>query len=562
MSNTKYLTYMKRTLAIPVLAIALITLFILQDGCQPTDTAGLQFDISFPASAHEGPITGRVYVMISDKDDREPRLQIGTQGIPFFGKDVEALAAGATATINHSTFGYPIENLKDLPPGEYFIQGFVNVYTEFKRSDGHTLWMHNDQWEGQHFNRSPGNLYSDVQKITIDPKKKTTIKLDCKNVIPPVEVPADTKWVKRIKFKSDILSKFWGQDIFLGATVLLPKGYEEHPDTYYPVNYIQGHFSLNAPNGFSEVDPGAEASNREKAGYEYYKFWNADGTPRMLMVTFQHPSPYYDDSYFINSPNNGPYRDAIMEELIPAVEKQFRIIREPYARILSGGSTGGWISLAMQLFEPEFFGGVFSLCPDPVDFNYFQAVNIYKDKNAYYKEKGWVKVPTPSDRSTDGIAYLTYQQRNHYELVLGTKNRSGEQVDIFEATFGPIGEDGYAKSLFDQMTGEIDSTVAQYWLEHTDLNEYLKRNWSKIGQSLVGKIHIYTGDMDTYYLNPAVKLMETYLESTDPHYAGSVTYGDGEPHCWGPERTELLQLIFKQVEKMAPKGTNVKAWKY
>lgn len=181
-------------------------------------------------------------------------------------------------------------------------------------------------------------------------------------------------------------------------------------------------------------------------------------------------------------------------------------------------------------------------------------MNIYKDKNAFYKERGWVKVPTPSDRSTDGLHYLTYEQRNHYELVLGTKNRSGEQVDIFEAAFGPVGADGYAKSLFHPMTGEIDSTVAQYWKEHTDLNEYLKRNWSKIGSKLQGKIHIYTGDMDTYYLNPAVKLMEDYLKTTNPPYEGSVTYGDGQPHCWGPDRKELIALMAKQVEKMTPAG--------
>lgn len=556
----KNLTILSNWLALILLsAIALIV-----NSCQKTDSAGseLTFEISFPESAHKNPITGRVYVMISETDEREPRLQIGTQGVPFFGEDVEALSPGAKATINSNSFGYPIESLKNLPPGEYYIQGFVNIYTEFKRSDGYTLWLHNDQWEGQHFNISPGNLYSDVQKITIDPARKTTITLDCKNVIPPIEIPEDTEWVKRVKFRSDILSEFWCQDIFLGATILLPKGYDEHPDTHYPVNYIQGHFSLNAPNGFTTEDPGPDASSRAKAGYEYYKYWNADGTPRMILVTFQHPSPYYDDSYFVNSPNNGPYRDAIMEELIPAVEAQFRIIQEPYARILSGGSTGGWISLAMQLLEPQFFGGVFSLCPDPVDFNYFQAVNIYEDENAYFKKDGWIEVPTPSDRYTDGIVKLTYKQRNYYELARGTKNRSGEQVDIFEATFGPIGEDGYTKSLFDQKTGAIDKEVAAYWREHYDLNEYLKRNWSKIGPSLIGKIHIYTGDMDTYYLNPAVVLMEEFLEKTDPYYDGSVTYGDREPHCWGPERTELLQLIANQVEKMAPKGTNTKAWRY
>ena len=548
-----------------MLALMIFGVFALMfNSCEPSDApdSGLTFGISFPESAHEGPITGRVYVMISETDEREPRLQIGTLGVPFFGEDIEALDPGATATINANSFGYPIESLQNLPAGEYYIQGFVNIYTKFERADGHTLWLHNDQWEGQHFNRSPGNLYSDVQKITIDPAKRQTITLDCKNVIPPIDIPEDTKWVKRIKFKSDILSEFWGEDIFLGATVLLPKGYDERPDTYYPVNYIQGHFSLRAPNGFTTKDPGAEASSRQRAGYEYYQNWIADGTPRMIMVTFQHPSPYYDDSYFVNSPNNGPYRDAIMQELIPAVEEQFRIIRQPYARMLSGGSTGGWISLAMQLLEPEFFGGVFSLCPDPVDFNYFQAVNIYEDENAYHKDYGWVEVPTPSDRYTDGIVRLTYKQRNYYELARGTKNRSGEQIDIFEATFGPIGEDGYTKSLFDQKTGEIDKEVAEYWRENYDLNEYLKRNWDEIGESLVGKIHIYTGDMDTYYLNPAVVLMEEFLESTDPYYDGIVEYGDREPHCWGPERQELINLMANQVEKMAPAGANTGAWKY
>jgi len=218
-------------------------------GCTSSETpAGeastdLKFDISFPSEAHSEAVTGRVYVIISNDDSREPRLQISTRGQPFWGEDIEALEPGAAAVIDGNTFGYPLESLADLPAGEYFVQGFVNIYTKFERSDGHTLWMPNDQWEGQHFNISPGNLYSDVQKITIDPAKGGTIQLDCKNVIPPIEMPEDTEWVKRLKFKSEILSEFWGQDIYLGATVLLPKGYNENPESLYPVNYIQGHFS-------------------------------------------------------------------------------------------------------------------------------------------------------------------------------------------------------------------------------------------------------------------------------------------------------------------------------
>lgn len=513
---------------------------------RPTD---LEFAISFPEAADSGPITGRVYVMLTRSDRTEPRFQVGTGGVPFFGLDVEQLTPGEKAVIGEDVFGYPVESLRDIPAGDYYVQAFVNVYTEFKRSDGHTLWMHKDQWEGQRWNRSPGNLYSDVRKIHIDPSRGETIELVCGNEIPPVTIPADTEWVKRIRFQSRILTEFWGQPMYLGATILLPRDYAQETDRHYPVNYIQGHFSLRAPYGFRE--PGSTAGGRGgRGGNEFYNFWTSDESARMIAVTFQHPCPWYDDSYAVNSPNVGPYGDAIMQELITYIEEHFRIIREPYARVLSGGSTGGWISLAMQIFYPDFFGGVFSLCPDPVDFHYFQCVDIYGDENAYYKERGWLRVPTASDRRTDGIVTLTYQQRNHYELVLGTKGRSGDQVDIFEAAYGPIGPDGYVKPLFDKVTGEIDPEVAQYWKEHFDLNHILQSRWSELGPKLAGKIHIYTGDMDTHYLNNAVVLMEEFLEgTTEPYYDGVVEYGDGQPHCWGPRGADLLRLMARHIEE-------------
>lgn len=519
-------------------------------------TSRIKFAVSFPQDAHSGPITGRVYVIISKDNRREPRFQVSSRGVPFFGHDVVQLNPEETAVIDKEAFGYPLRSPKDIPAGEYFVQGFVNIYTEFKRSDGHTLWMHKDQWEGQKWNRSPGNLYSDVQKFRIDPSQEQSIDLVCRHVIPPVQIPPDTKWVKRVKFQSEILSEFWGRPMYLGATILQPKGYYENPDKHYPVNYIQGHFSLRAPYGFTSDEP-KEGDFWAMRGVKFSEFWTSQDCPRMIAVTFQHPCPYYDDSYAVNSPNVGPFGDAIMLELIPYVEEHFRIIPEPYARVLSGGSTGGWIALAFQIFYPDFFGGVFSLCPDPVDFRYFQCIDIYKDKNAYFKDFGWIRIPTASDRKTDGIVTLTSQQRNHYELALGTKNRSGEQIDIFEAAYGPIGPDGYVKPLLDRLTGEIDPEVADHWKEHFDLNYILKRDWAEIGPQLVGKIHIYTGDMDTHYLNNAVVLMERFLEKTkDPFYAGTIEYGDGKPHCWGPRGPELIKLIAEHIEKWYPSSSD------
>ncbi len=515
--------------------------------------SGLRFEISFPASAHAGPIIGRVLVMISRTGDREPRLQIGRTGVPFFGGDVEQLAPGQPAIIDESNLGSPVERLLDLPPGDYFVQGFINVYSEFKRADGYTVWMHDDQWEGQRWNASPGNLKSAVQKIHLDPKAGVVVKLSAGDVIPPVTVPPDTDFVKRLKFQSPLLTKFWGRPIYLGATVLLPKNYAREMISY-PVHYIQGHFSLSAPDGFDGVGNNA-----------FSKAWLSDDYPRMVLVTFQHPTPYFDDSYAVNSVNVGPYGDAIMQELIPEIERRYRVIKEPYARTLSGGSTGGWESLALQIFHPDFFGGTWSACPDSVTFTDVEGINIYQDKNAFYKEYEWRREPTVNSRETDGRIRLTSEQRNRFELVNGTHGRSGEQIDIWSAVFGPRGEDGYFAPLFNKRTGEMNRAVAQYWKEHYDLLEFLKKNWTTIGPKIIDKIHVYTGTMDTYELNNSTEELEKWMKTTEnPHYEGFFLYGDRKPHCWSGPATpaERLKEIATHMLNKKPDGATTPWWRY
>jgi len=539
-------------------------------------TSNLKFEISFPATVHRKPITGRVYVMISDEQSPEPRFQVGSWGShpPFFGVDVSRLKAGRTAVIDAKTLGFPTRSLADLPPGDYYVQALVNIYTKFHRSDGHTIWAHMDQWEGQQFNRSPGNLYSKVRRVHLDPAQGFDVKLSLTKVIPPVKEPADTVWVKHIKFQSKLLSKFWGRPIYLGTVVLLPKGYDSHPDSYYPVIYEQGHFSQEPPFRFTTTEEqvsGRQAnylqSYNVETGYQFYHAWNSDDFPRMIAVTFQHPTPYFDDSYAVNSANNGPYGDAIMTELIPYVETHFRIIRKPYARVLTGGSTGGWESLALQVFHPDFFGGTWTLYPDPVGFTHDQLINIYSDDNAFFAPgRRWLRAVRPLRRNADGQVTTTEQQESQLEDVLGSHGRSGQQLEAWEAVYGPVGADGYPKPLWDKSTGKIDHSVADYMREHGyDLTEYLRRNWPKVGPSLVGKIHINVGDMDNYYLNLACYDLQKFLESTThPYYAGKFQFGRPEKgHGWQSTTQEnMVRIMAGHIAANAPADTNLKQWHY
>jgi enterochelin esterase-like enzyme len=514
------------------------------------------FEISVSPAARGEPITGRVYVAITrSRDARQtPIEQTGETGVPLFGVDIQALSPGRSALIDERAFGHPVQSLRDLPRGEYWVQPFVNVYTRFARADGHTVWMHMDHWEGQSWRRSPGNIYGDPVRIMWDPGSRTPIRLVADKVIAPVQVPPDNEYVRRIKMQSTILTKWWGHPIFLGATILLPKDYDRHPNVRYPVVYSHGHFSLRAPGNFGDT------TGRGGAGFTSY--WQSDGTPRMILVTLQHPSPYYDDSYGVNSANNGPYGDAIIQELIPAVESKFRVIREPWARLLTGGSTGGWISLAHQVLYPDFYGGTWSLCPDAPDFRYHQIVNVYADTNAYWFDRGWMRVERPTRRRPDGNVEAMMKDENWFELAVGDHSRSGGQWDIWEATYGPVSADGYPKRIWDKRTGVIDKSVAAYWKERYDLRHILERDWQALGPKVADKINVYVGDADSYFLNMGVRMLENFLkQTTNPKWTGEIVYQPMAPHCWGPSLPELLPKMAAQVERRAPSGAP-RTWRY
>jgi len=291
-------------------------------------------------------------------------------------------------------------------------------------------------------------------------------------------------------------------------------------------------------------------------------------------VKLAHANPFYDDSYGVNSANVGPYGDAIETELIPAIEKQFRSLSQGWARFTYGGSTGGWEALAVQTFYPDSYNGTFVACPDPVDFRAYTVIDLYNDKNAYYHEGSHRRMIQPGMRNYLGQILITAQEANQYELALGTRGRSGEQFDIWQAVYSPVGDDGYPKPIFDKETGDIDHKVAAYWKDHYDLRNILERDWPTLGPKLRGKLHIYCGSADNYFLNNAVYLLEDFLKTSNPPYEGEVKYGERAEHCWNGDptlpnylsrlhyNTMYLPKIMQRIEKTAPPGADLTSWKY
>jgi hypothetical protein len=550
----------------------------------------LEFAVSFDESMSAEALDGRVLLILSKHEEPEPRFLVssGLSGAQIFGVDIDRLAPGEEAVIDADIFGYPNESLAGVPPGEYTVQAVLHKYETFNLSNGKTVKLPMDRGEGQHWNRAPGNFISTPQTIRVDPGRAERIAIQLDQTIPPIVPPEDTKYVKHVRIQSDLLTEFWGRPMHLGAHVLIPEGFDEHPEARYPLAVFHGHFPADF-YGFrpEPPDPNLECTyssrfrldcyNRiqQAEAHEFYKTWTGPDFPRMLIIMVQHANPYYDDSYAVNSANLGPYGDAITYELIPYIEERFRGIGEGWARFLYGGSTGGWEAMAVQVFYPDEYNGAFVGCPDPIDFRSYTLVNIYEDDNAYYRDGEFRRMEIPGHRDWLGQVDRTVRDYNHLELVLGSKSRSGDQYDIWEAVYSPMGDDGYPKRIWDKYTGEIDHEVAEYWKENYDLRYIMERDWATLGPKLEGKLHIYVGDMDNYYLNNAVYLTEEFLESTtNPYYNGVVDYGDRAEHCWNGDQenpnaisrlrynTMYVPRILERIEEAAPAGADLTSWRY
>ncbi len=323
----------------------MIVSFVLWVAAAPASIAqSSRFEVSITTAAASQPVTGRLVLLISKTAQPEPRLALSLRGPVVVGLDLEQVRPDQPVIVDDAAIAYPVK-LSAIPPGDYFVQAVVNVYDQVRRADGKTVWLPMNDGTIEFFTAAAGNLYSDVVPVRIG--GGGDVKIAVTRVVPAAAARTDTEWIKYVTIQSKKLTQFWGRPIFIHAAVLLPKGYAEHPNTYYPSVYTLGHswtplsFRTTPPGGAATAGGISPVTGLEN-GYETYRQWNGDGFPRVIAISLIQQTPYFPDSYSVNSANNGPYGDAIVEEVIPYLEERFRIIRKPYARHLEGASTSGW----------------------------------------------------------------------------------------------------------------------------------------------------------------------------------------------------------------------------
>ena len=428
----------------------------------------LCFQLTFDKAALATPFTGRVYVMLFKQEVQN--LQSGPAWInpsPFFAVDVKNWKPGEPLLVDHTALGFP-RQLSRIDKGTYSIQAVMDL-----------------DRGGRSFAHSPGNIHSKTVRQSLDPEATGPVALVLDQVFQEQQSQS-TERVKLVDMESRLLSNFHKKPMRLRAGVILPKSFQEHADKRYPVIYEIPGFTGRHTTALGM----AKRNVTEVAGVE------------MLYVVLD-PDCRLGHHVFADSDNNGPCGQALIEELIPHIEKTYRGLGTPQTRFLTGHSSGGWSSLWLQVAYPDFFGGVWSTAPDPVDFRDFQMVNIYKPGTNLFKDEDGKS--RPLGRFNKKVV-IEYQPFSDMEVVMGR----GGQLFSFEAVFGPRGADGRPVPLWDRKTGAIDARVAEAWKRY-DIRLILEKNWKTLGPKLAGKLHVYMGDQDNFYLEGATLLLKQAL---------------------------------------------------
>jgi hypothetical protein len=491
---------LRSLLAIAVLFCCLALIASAQPAAKPV---GITFRVKLdPKQVGAKPESGRVLVGIGKVKQKIEFTRTDPPVLPILGADANPFTADTVIELNNNSPTFPVVKLNDLPQGEYSVQAIFATNRDINLPN------------------APGNRFSTPVTVKLDAAAGTVVDLTLDNAFPE-PTPKETKTVKYLKLPSKLLSDFHGRPMEYRVGVVLPPNFENEPDKRYGL--------IVAIGGF---------------GTRYTSVRGASPDPRFVQIIPDGAGPF-GDPYQVDSANNGPYGAALTQEVIPYIEKTYRCLGTPKARFTTGGSTGGWVSLALQIFYPDFFNGCWSQCPDPVTFERFELIDIYKDANAYVNQFGFDR---PSKRTIDSETIFTVRHECQIENVLGRGGRwelSGRDWCCWNATYGPRGPDGLPAPLWNGKTGAIDKSVLDHWKKY-DLKQVVEKNWSVLGPQLAGgKVHVWVGESDDYFLNAAVhRFKESVAKLTNPKFDGAITVEIRKGHMSGGwTRQEMLEAM-------------------
>lgn len=473
-------------------ALVLISTALPASAQELTDVAVGDFEITIDEFLGAEPRSGDLIVAFSRESEPMRTLHSWFNGPPVMRFSVEGLSA------DHSVFVRSEEAAARFPLGwgevEDFEEGTWNVQAVLRQNP-----------TGREVGLSPGDLLSSPVTITYRPGADGAVELliNAEALESPLE---ETDRIKDFAFTSPALSEFHGFDYTMHAGVLLPVDHD--PEKRYPVLY--------SVTGFGGSHRTISSWARRTAGTILDQ----------CIVVVPDASNLYGHSVFCNSPSIGPWGDALVNELIPALEAEYGGAG-PAHRHVTGGSSGGWSSLWLQVAYPEAFAACWSHVPDPIDFHDFQQINLYEPledgspRNMFVDEAGELR---PLARNGEQIL-LTYKDFVQREHVLNP----GGQIRSFEATFSPLGEDGTPRRVFDVETGVIDHEAAQAWRPF-DISHLLLTQWEKLEPRLDGKIHVWAGTQDNFFLEGAVERFLTLAEPAGLLDHMTVEVIEGLPH--------------------------------
>lgn len=432
-----------------------------QDASRPAVGGGLKFLVELAGGVAAQPYSGRLWVAVNSGGRRDPLDAVGwfSKG-PLYAVDVRDWKPGAAIEIDTGSCMAFGETARALPVGKYRAQAGIDL----------------NRW---HYDvlQAPGNGLGAAVGFEVTEGAAASVSLQITRVRPGWKLE-DKDDLRYVRLPSRLLSGFYGHEVRQQAAVLLPHEYSAQTDRRFAAVYVVGGFGTDLRATYwAEIREGLFARGANAV---------------VIFIDADCPTGHH---VFADSANNGPVGTALIEELIPHLEKEFRLIPEPAARLVTGHSSGGWSSLWLQVRYPDTFGGCWSTSPDPVSFHAFQLIDIYAaDANMYVDSEG---KPAPVARAGPWGQLMT---RPFCELedVLGR----GGQLGSFEAVFGPREKNGTPAKLWDRKTGRIDPAVAETWKEY-DICLRLEREWPTLGPKLKGKLHLYCGDADSFFLDRA-----------------------------------------------------------